>query len=269
MPLSDYFTIGNTLYGLSVVASYVGGYLTNVLSGPHTESFKGWVQSGDLRKLLQLGREEVIIVLPHQTESKSRELPQIAVEDALALKNVFEILGDIGVKHPKIRHPSNLSESDRKRNIISIGGSMTNSFTAEVLELPLADGKLDFKRSETHPDQVVLKRGDSITYTSPSYASPRPVNAQDKIPDIGFILRRPNPRNPVSTILVLAGIRGRGTWGASDHLRKNAKKLHARVKKDGENALDRGFLAVLDVDYENFDITRTRIKDISSVCDDV
>lgn len=161
-----------------------------------------------------------------------------------------------------------MAEPDKKRNIITIGGSQTNAFTEEILQLPLADGQLAFVPSDTQSPQLVLKRGDSITYTSPSYLNIGTDNAGAKSSDIGFILRRPNPKNPSCSVVVLAGIRGVGTWGASDHLRKNAKKLFARVKKDDSNAIDHGFLAILDAEYEKFDITHTRVKDISSVGDD-
>jgi hypothetical protein len=266
--ISQYLTTENALYVLGVIGSFAIGYATNVLAAPHSDWFRGWVRGKELRQLLQLGHDEVIVVLPHQTGSKSRRLPQVAVEDVLALRNVFDILSELGVKHPKIRHPSNLAEPDKKRNIITIGGSITNAFSREILQLPLADGQLAFVPSDTQPEQIVLKRGDSITYTSASYSHDGTESAEAKNRDIGLILRRPNPKNPSCSVVVLAGIRGIGTWGASDHLRKHARKLFARVKKDDSNAIDLGFLAVLDAEYENFDITHTRVKDISSVSDD-
>ncbi len=69
-------------------------------------------------------------------------------------------------------------------------------------------------------------------------------------------------------MVVFAGIRGIGTWGASDHLRKYAKKLSARVAKDQGDAIKQGFLAVIAADYENFDIVQTKVKDVSTVVED-
>jgi hypothetical protein len=125
---------------------------------------------------------------------------------------------------------------------------------------------LAFVRSSVDPNQIELKRGNTMTYTSPSYhGTPDEPRARSK--DVAFILRRPNPKNDACSVVVLAGIRGIGTWGAADHLRKYAKRLAARVRRDQEGAAEHGFLAVIEVEYENFDIVQSRVKDVTSVVD--
>jgi hypothetical protein len=161
----------------------------------------------------------------------------MTVEDVLALRNVFDVLSQLGIKHPKIRHPENLSEPDLKRNIISIGGSNRNVFTKKVLELTVNGDLLEFASHPTTPEQVELRRGSSMTYTSPSYlATKEDPRAPSR--DIALILRRPNP----------------------DHLRKQAKRLNARIARNPGNAVEDGFLAVLDVAYDNFDVVQAKIK---------
>ena len=120
---------------------------------------------------------------------------------------------------------------------------------------------LDFACRPTALDQIELRRGSSMTYTSPSYIGTPEDQPRAPSRDIAFILRRPNPKNEACSVVLLAGIRGIGTWGASDHLRKQAKKLSARIAKNPGNAVENGFLAVLDVDYDNFDVVQTKIKD--------
>ena len=146
--------------------------------------------------------------------------------------------------------------------------SIRNSFTKKVLKLPVNGDLLSFATSPTAVDQIELKRGNTITYTSPSYIDPPEDKPQARRGDIAFILRRPIPKNELCSVVVFAGVRRIGTWGASDHLRKYAKKLSARVAKDQGNAIKQGFLAVIAADYENFDIVQTKVKDVSTVVED-
>lgn len=263
-PFSNFWSGFYWVFGLLV--SFVLGFLANVLAAPRSKWYLEWISGRHLRSLLRLGHDEVIIVISHQSPSGTRRLPQMAVEDVLALRNVFDVLSQLGIKHPKIRHPENLSEPDLKRNIISIGGSNRNVFTKKVLELTVNGDLLEFA-SPTTPEQVELRRGSSMTYTSPSYlATKEDPRAPSR--DIAFILRRPNPKNENCSVIILAGIRGIGTWGAADHLRKQAKRLNARIARNPGNAVEDGFLAVLDVDYDNFDVVQTKIKDITTVAQD-
>jgi hypothetical protein len=252
---------------VGLLVSFVLGFLANVLSAPRSKWYLEWIAGRHLRSVLRLGDDEVIIVIPHQSPSGTRRLPQMAVEDVLALRNVFDVLSQLGIKHPKIRHPENLVDPDLKRNIISIGGSSRNVFTRKILELPVNGDLLEFANSATAPDQVELRRGSSMTYTSPSYSGmikgPRAPSR-----DIAIILRRPNPKNETCSVIIVAGIRGIGTWGASDHLRKQAKKLSARIAKNPGKAVKDGFLAVIEVAYDNFDVVQTKIKDVTTVAQD-
>jgi hypothetical protein len=266
---SDFWFSANSFFWLSLAMSsllgFLLGYVANVLSGLHSTRFKEWIAGGHLRGLLRLGGDEVIVVVPHQASPSNRRLPQVAVEDVLALRNVFEILVELGIRHPRIRHPENLAEPDLKRNIISIGGSFRNSFTKAILERPVNGDILAFVPSSVDPTQVELKRGNTMSYTSPSYHGTPSDQPRARSKDIAFILRRPNPKNESCSVVLLAGIRGIGTWGASDHLRKQAKRLAARVRRDQEGAAQHGFLAVIEVEYENFDIVQSKVKDVTSV----
>lgn len=266
--LSNFWAQANSFFWIGLCISFVFGYATNILSGPHSKRFREWIEGRYFRTLLRLGRDEVIVVLPHQPAQGTRRLPQVAVEDVLALRNVLEVLAELGINHPRIRHAENLVEPDLKRNIITIGGSNRNTFTREILTHPVNGDLLSFVQSSNGSNQVELKRGNDTTYTSPSYVGAPSDEPKAPSRDIAIILRRPNPKNESCSIVVLAGIRGIGTWGACDHLRKHAKSLAARVKKDHANAVEHGFLAVIDVDYENFDIIRSRVKDVTSIDED-
>lgn len=253
---------------LSFVVSFALGYLASVLAGPQARQFTDRVKGKAVRRLLRFSANDIIVVLPHQPGPQNRRLPHVAVEDVLALRNVFDLLAEIGIKHPKIRHPENLTDSDLKKNIVSIGGSNRNQYTAAVLRAPVNGDTLAFVASTAVAGQVELHRGSTTVYNSPSYGEPPSDQARTASKDVAFILRRPNPKNETAAVLLLAGIRGIGTWGASDHLRKHSKALAQRVARDQGGAMNHGFLALLEIEYENFDIVRTKVKDISSILDD-
>lgn len=270
--LSEFWASANTFFWISLAISSVTslalGYLASVLSAPHARRFTDRVEGRAVRDLLRLNGADVIVVVPHQPGPQNRRLPQLAIEDVLALRNVFDILAEVGIKHPKIRHPENLSDTDLKKDIISIGGSSRNVFTAEVLKAPVNGDILEFVQSSTHDGQIELRRGTTTVYHSPSYTEPPSEQPRAPSKDVAFILRRPNPKNETASVLLLAGIRGIGTWGASDHLRKHSKALAERVARDQGRAMHHGFIALLEVEYENFDIARTKVKDIASILDD-
>src|SRR5687767_9190557 len=94
--LSDFWSSVNAGYWIGLLSpplvAFVLGYIANVLSAPHSTWFKQWTTARHLRDLLRLGGEEVIVVVPHQAAPSERRLPQLAIEDVLALRNVFEIL---------------------------------------------------------------------------------------------------------------------------------------------------------------------------------
>ncbi|MEW8632246.1 MAG: hypothetical protein AB2591_19790 [Candidatus Thiodiazotropha sp.] len=263
--LSEIFPPMNLSLVISVIGSFLIGYLASLLSGFHMPWLRKYVSGRYFRKLLKLGAGSIVVVYRHQNPAIERKLPPVALEDVMALRNVLSILSEMGIRKPKIRHPEAMEDSDYKGNIISIGGSVRNSLTKEILNEPVNGDCLDFISNDDDDGNIVFKRGENMIYTSPSYKMEDTDAPDAPLDDLAIILRRPNPKNESCSVIVLAGVRGIGTWGASDHLRKYASQLYRRIRKDPEGALSKGFLAVLDVKYEKFDIRKSRIKDITSV----
>lgn len=263
--LTRFLNEANAAFWVGIFISFLLGYLTNVVSGPHQKRYMDWVGSQPIRRVLGLGNDDVIVVIPHRRTDGNRKLPTVAVEDVLALRNVFELLAEVGIRKPKIRHPENLAEPDRKKNIITIGGSTRNEFTKYILSYPVNADEIKFSPSVRDPDQTELKRGSTAAYLSPSYSSSQTEGVTGRTQDMAVLLRRPNPRNASNSVVVIAGIRGIGTWGASDCLRKQAEALAHNLKSNGNSRLPAGFLALVEVDYENFDILRTRVKDFACI----
>ncbi len=191
--LTEFWASANAIFwiglAISSAISFALGFLASVLSAPHARRYRDRVEGGAVRGLLRLKGTDVIVVVPHQPGPQNRRLPQLAVEDVLALRNIFDILAEVGIKHPKIRHPENLSESDLKKNIISIGGSTRNVLTAEVLKAPVNGDVLEFAPSAVHPGQVELRRGTTTIYHSPSYADPLSDQPRAPSKDVAFTLQ--------------------------------------------------------------------------------
>lgn len=74
--------------------------------------------------------------------------------------------------------------------------------------------------------------------------------------DNAVVLKAPNLHNPQATVFVMAGVRGIGTWGAGDCVRKRLDTLYQM--KRGEKRGD--FFFFVDVQYSDFDITKTEIS---------
>lgn len=99
--------------------------------------------------------------------------------------------------------------------------------------------------------------------------------AELKLDDVAVIAKYRNPFSPNNDnfLLMIAGVRGIGTWGATHYLREKAGELYERKggrPKSGwlpiltsyrPNGKDGEFIAFLSIRYENFSIVGTDLKD--------
>ena len=112
-PILEFFKETNALFWIGIPVSFLVGYLANIFSAPRSKWYLDWISGRHFRTLLRLGRNEVIVVIPHQNISGDRRLPQVAVEDVLALRNVFEVFscffkkftGPVGLRPARFRGP--------------------------------------------------------------------------------------------------------------------------------------------------------------------
>lgn len=227
---------------VSVIVSFIVGYMTNVLAGPHTRRFTDWINTGPIRKVLQLGPSDVVVVIPLHKIENGRRLPYVAVEDVYALRNVLALLAKMGRTIPSIRDPEHLDGVVTK-NLITIGGPNRNSFTKYILS---AQEKIKFVDDQV-TGHTEIHRGTGTRHTSASYSKPE----GEQSSDMAVLLRCQNPKNESNVVIVIAGIRGIGTWGASDYLRKEAEALAGELDERQKHT---GFLAEIAVDYEKLDI---------------
>jgi hypothetical protein len=226
---------------------------------PHSNWFKDFLGNPELRRLLHFGTDDVVIVVPQEHSDKRRALPQMAIEDVFALRNVLEALASIGIKHPKLRSPDEVTDADLRMNVICIGGPLKSRTTKTVLEELRGAEKISCRRKRADRTVEIIRNGRA--FVSPSFSELRAgrVTRSSKVHDIAVLIREPNPRNPASVVVVLAGVRGIGTWGACDFLRKNVAQLTRLISTDTGDAL--GVCALLDVEYKNLDILSTKLRD--------
>ena len=259
----DSFWLASTAIAtvIALLAGYRLSILANIRSAPAAEKYKKSIEYAELSNLLDLKKSNkpVIIVISHRQIDASRGWrPNFASEDVLAMRNIIEMLSTLGYKHTRIMHPNNMTDEDKKHNVISIGGPDSNSYTAATLPNVKRPMTIQFKPELRSPEHFHIRLGDNSRYHSATYDL---ADSADqliaKTADMAILLRIKNPLNPSSTVIIMAGIRGIGTWGASDYLRKHQRALNQALLSDLGGAPDRGFLAVVESHYEKYDISRT------------
>jgi hypothetical protein len=115
--------------------------------------------------IANFGDGDVVFVIPHREQTTDSICPRVAAEDVLAMMNVIYFVTRAGLPvRFRIKDTTNLSDDDKKRNIVTVGGAEANEYTAWVLEK--AGTHVRFEPDDTGKT-FVLKRGASTTYASP------------------------------------------------------------------------------------------------------
>jgi hypothetical protein len=211
-----------------------------------------------LRLLFNLGPGELIFVVPHRSRNANSIMPRVAVENVLAINNILSILRKLGWKNPvRIKDAAHLERDNQKSNIITLGGSIVNPFTAQVFAQLPAKERLQFEPDPVNHSRRILRRGLDTIYVSGSYDVADDAGPEIERTDVAVFVKLRNPSNPDTIIIAIAGIRGIGTWGATDCIRKYAKEIFKRKqkKKTGD------FLMAVAINYKNYDIVSSEVKD--------
>jgi hypothetical protein len=105
---------------------------------------------------------------------------------------------------------------------------------------------------------------DAATWESATYLQEEKLRLENisieesTLDDIAMVIRTDNPYNPKTKVLIIAGIRGIGTWGAAKYLRQNAKELNKITK-------GKDFACLLKVTYDRWRIKKVEISDTMKV----
>ncbi len=250
------------VFVLSAILSALIGVVISAL----VTRYKDRVRWRHVRDLLNFGDADVLFVIPHRELEADSIMPRVAAEDVLAMMNVMSLITRAGLHvHFKVKDTKNLSDDDRKKNIITIGGAKVNEYTDWILNKVTATS-VHFER-DSSDNKFILKRRHDTTYVSPSHRVPDGTPVEAPREDVAFLFKFRNPKNDAGRTIVvgLAGLRGIGTWAASDCLRKKYRELHRRKSNEGHFVKDGDFIAFISAEYERFDITGTRIIDFEDL----
>jgi len=248
---------------LSIAASIIGTFL-----------YMKWTlkkKNRPLHQILNFGHDELLFVFAHRDEGGSI-LPRTSTEDFLAMNNFISALLNIGWKGKiSVRDTKRLTDSDRKKNIVSICSSKSNKFTKEVESKLLKKG-VDFyySKKDSKSEHWYITDGNAI-FPSRTYdqiddflskGRDRRDVPEQKLDDVALITKITNPWNATNKIVIIAGVRGVGTWGAAECIKKEWKQIHSLLKHFKKGC---DFSAILSINYNNCDILNIKVLEVKRI----
>lgn len=240
---------------LSIVAGLIGAKIQRKIDR--------YGETRPLNQLLNFGKDDLLLVFPHREEITKAILPRTSTEDFLAMNNFISALitlewnRKIGVRDTRHHSPN---ARDKKRNLVIICSPKSNSFAGEF-QTQLKQKGLQFFSFEPISDDIWRISDGHGEVKSKSYEQEaeyiksgveRHLLPTMSFEDYAVITKVANPWNSENKILLLAGIRGIGTWGAAECIKKKWKQIYAQVPNTQK---DIDFSALLRISYHNCDIT--------------
>ena len=146
---------------------------------------------------------------------------------------------------------------DGERNLILICSPKSNDICRDVLFktrerlVPRPRSQFGFKEAVRDEDWEI----EFCEFSSPSPSFQEEREGADELHDFALLAKLPNPYNDHAKVLIVAGIRAFGTWGAAKYLLEHSEELHESFK-------DHNFATVLKVTYS---ASRWAIKDVVAV----
>ncbi len=244
---------------LSIVAGFIGAAIQRVVDRR--------AEKRPLNQLLNFGNDELLFVFPHREELPEAILPRTSTEDFIAMNNVISALIKVGWgRRISVRDTTHLSGADKKRNLVIICSPKSNDFSREF-QRELEKAGTSFFRFDLRDDsnEWLITDGDG-KFFSESYSQEKQYMEEGcrrhELPsksfdDYAVITKRVNPWNDKNKIVVVAGIRGVGTWGAAECLKKEWRQIYDSL---GEHEKDTDFSALLKIRYDNCDITSIDVR---------
>ncbi len=254
---------------LNVIASVVGALLLFTY-----QRSKVWFVQKNLLKILDFLNRKLMFVYPprrDQVANPSRViLPRTATEDFLSINNMLSVLLKLkwnGLCAFKNSEDFLKNIENKKNDIVFICSPFSNPGCNEALiELEKKEGGLPkFLIDDVTKRNYIRFHGNK--YESTSYDvieeciknGSSPENAE--MLDYAAIIKTSNPWEPDKRILILAGIRGVGTWGASEFIKKHWEKLYNKKRSDGKHTKRGNFAAIIKVLYKDCDLKEFSLED--------
>ncbi|HEU0020652.1 MAG TPA: hypothetical protein VFR55_03125 [Dehalococcoidia bacterium] len=242
---------------ISVLTSAIGSLLFGLASAVPISRI---IVKRRLHRLFGVGtRDTVVFVFVHKKlTSPKLTLPEInpglGVEDVMAISHLTGLLVRSGWQgRITLRHSTNVGDGDKREHLIVLGGEAVNTFTTQVLEILESKGvpTSRFRRSNHNIREWHIEDESHHIHISASYGQVGGLYQDDH----AILMKLVNPWKGEKRIFILAGIRGIGTWGAADCLRKKVRDFLKHPEFDPKG----GFSALIRVRYRDFDIERTEL----------
>lgn len=247
---------------IDFITSFLIGVLSSLIAVVIIKVGNRYVRNREMRAILNFGTDDLLFVLPHREEQPDAVLPRAATEDILAMNNILSAIIRTGWQGQiRIRDVEHLQESEKTKNIVTIGGAKINRFTNEVLgESPKVG---EFICDGTESSHWKIAKGTQALFSSDSYL--HRTDESCELSDSAILAKLTNSRNPQSKILVVAGIRGIGTWAAAEYVRKHARDIYKRKRSNDGFRKSGDFALVLEAKYKDFDIIRADVKQFDDI----
>jgi len=241
---------------LSIVGAVIGALIQRSYDKRH--------ERRPLAQLLNFGAGELLFIFPHRGTVTQAILPRTSTEDFLAINNFISALIHLDWKGKiSVRDFARITPDDRKQNLVIICSPKSNSFTEEFQQTLKNLDKSFLYFFEDDPNRTGTVRILSPfgeVYTSPSYKQEedclsRGVSkdhlAYEQLDDYAIITKVQNPWNQENIAILIAGIRGIGTWGAAEFIKKKWRLIYDQLRGDAKNE---EFSALLRITYQEYDI---------------
>jgi len=209
-------------------------------------------------------------VFPPRENIELAILPRMSTEDFLAINNIISAFILAGYKPPsKVVDSKNITKHDKQHNnLILICSSKSNKATKEALDLirnnnPRLAHVIPVFESNPETGRIEIKFNHA-TYPSESFEQKGP-----ELTDIAVIVKSQSPWAGQYKILVVAGIRGIGTWGAAEFLKKWWKPLYDRKRSSHSRDMSKtgDFAAIVKVKYKEYDIKNVDLLNLVDLDD--
>lgn len=223
-------------------------------------------------------RRRVVFVFPTRPadEKENRPFRQVSMEDMLAMNYVGRALSlggwddettDYRVEElfaPQ-RHNPHRKVDDADHNIVSICMSRANTITGCALDELRRRKLLDcefLERKTPEGNAAWALRWDDVVLQSPTFEQEAELLKkkvqfrEGMLQDYALIVKAPNPwSREGGKILIVAGVRGIGTWGAGWFIRERARFIYDRFGHGN-------FAQVVKVTYDNWRIADVEPYDL-------
>lgn len=241
---------------LSIGAGIIGAFLQRRLDRR--------AERRPLNQLLDFGPDSLLFIFPPR-ESPEAILPRTSTEDFLAMNNFISVLLKIGWSRKiGVRDTGRFQGADETRNLVIICSPKSNDIALKFQQILRGSHPNAFAFG-FEADKVHIIDREGAAYHSKSYEQvtnyinsgiPKADLPRQAYDDYAVFTKVANPWNKKMKVVWLAGIRGIGTWGAAECIKKEWRQIYEQLPSNEKNC---EFSALLKIKYDNCDITSVEV----------